>query len=360
MLAQRYDVDFLFFSAGHEWYWQPNHSVRTGEFRYTYLPSLQMTRRLGIIPSLATVLWHGNYEVVVKCINGRFALPVTYLIARLRGKPFVLWTGIWMTLQTPFHRLAFPFTRWIYRHADAIVVYGEHVKNYLTGLNVAAEKIFVAPHAVDNSTYRRPVYEWEKAALRSKLGLGNRHVVLYLGRLEKVKGIDYLISAFARLNRHDTVLLIAGDGSLRADFQALVWEHALQEQTRFTGYIPPEEAPLYYAIADLLVLPSITMPTGKETWGLVVNEAMNQGLPVVATEAVGAAAGGLVQSGVNGFVVPERDSTALAQAMQHILRDAKLQAEMRRNAREIIAGWNNERMIRGFQQAIEYASQRAG
>ena len=81
------------------------------------------------------------------------------------------------------------------------------------------------------------------------------------------------------------------------------------------GYVSPEEALTYYATADLFVLPSVTMPTGKEPWGLVVNEAMNQGLPVVATEAVGAAAGGLVQAGVNGFIVPERDSEALAQVI---------------------------------------------
>ena len=85
------------------------------------------------------------------------------------------------------------------------------------------------------------------------------------------------------------------------------------------------------------------MPTGKEPWGLVVNEAMNQGVPVVVTEAVGAAAGGLVQSGRNGFVVPERNSAALAQAIERILTDAKLRKEMSQNSRQIIAGWDNER-----------------
>ena len=100
------------------------------------------------------------------------------------------------------------------------------------------------------------------------------------------------------------------------------------------------------------------MPTGKETWGLVVNEAMNLGVPVVATHAVGAAAGGLVQSGVNGFVVPERDSKALSEAMGRILNDDGLRAEMSRNARRIIAGWDNERMVEGFQDAIEYVLNR--
>jgi glycosyltransferase involved in cell wall biosynthesis len=307
------------------------------------------------VPSLVTKLWRGNYDVFVKCINGRFALPATYLMARLRRKPFVLWTGIWMTLQTPFHRMAFPLTRWIYRHADAIVVYGEHVKKYLAQLNIAAEKIFVAAHAVDNSAYSRPVCEQEKAVLRGKFDLGKRKVLLYLGRLEETKGLDYLIEAFALLNSDDAILVMAGNGSLRPKLEGLVRKGGLENKTRFVGYVPPEDARAYYAIADLLVLPSVTTPTGKEPWGLVVNEAMNQGVPVIATDAVGAAAGGLVQSRVNGFVVPERDSPALAQAIEQILTDSKLRDEMSQNARRIIAEWDNDRMVSGFRQAIEYA-----
>jgi glycosyltransferase involved in cell wall biosynthesis len=78
----------------------------------------------------------------------------------------------------------------------------------------------------------------------------------------------------------------------------------------------------------------------------------------VATEVVGAAAGGLVQAGVNGLIVPERDSPALAQAIARILTDGELRERMGHNARRIIAEWDNERMVQGFQQAIEYALQR--
>jgi glycosyltransferase involved in cell wall biosynthesis len=353
-LAKVYNIEFFFYSAGNEWYWQQKHGVRAGNFRHTYLPAFELTRRIRVAPSLVTKLWRGNYDVYIKCINGRFALPVSYLIAKIRRRPFVLWTGIWMSLNTPFHRLVFPLTRWIYRHADAIVVYGEHVKRYLISLNIASEKVFVAAHAVDNSQYNRSICEEEKSALRSKLNIGNNKIVLYLGRLEEVKGLEYLIRAFALLKSDRAALVIVGDGSLRQKLTALL-ELGIQERVRFVGYAPPEEAPIYYATADLLVLPSVTTPNGKETWGLVVNEAMNQGVPVVATDAVGAAAGGLVQAGVNGFIVPERDSAALAQVIGRILADAGLRERLSQNARRIVAEWNNERMVKGFQQAIEYA-----
>src|SRR5581483_5817412 len=108
-------------------------------------------------------------------------------------------------------------------------------------------------------------------------------------------------------------------------------------------------------MATLFVLPSITVATGKELWGLEVNAAFNKRVQVVATDAVDAAAGGLVQDGVNGFVVAERDSAALAAAMRRILADPDLRARLSSAARATVAGWDNERMVRGFRDAIAFA-----
>lgn len=357
-LARYYDIDYHFFSAGDEWYWQQEHGVRVGDFHYEYLWGFRVGQTR-ITPTLPWKLLRGNYDVYIKCINGRLALPITYLVARLKRRPFVLWTGIWMRLRTPFHRLAFPLTRYIYHHSDAIVVYGEHVKRYLINEGVSAERIFVAAHAVDNDAYNREVTEEEKAALRRKLGIApDQKVVLYLGRLEEVKGLPHLLEAFASLSREDAVLLIAGTGSERKRLEQKAQELNIMSQTHFAGYVPPEETVPFYAIAWVYVLPSITTANSKELWGLVVNEAFNQGVPVIATDAVGAAAGGLVQDRINGFVVPERDSVAMAQALQRILDNPDLREQLGQNARRIIAGWDNERMVLGFRQAIEYVTGR--
>ncbi len=353
-LARYYNVDYYFFSAGDEWYWQQEHGVRTGDFQYEYLPGFRLGR-VRVTPTLPWKLWRGDYDIYIKCINGRFALPITYLIARLRRKPFVLWTGIWMRLRTLFHRLVFPFTRYVYTHADAIVAYGEHVKRYLISEGVPAERIFVAAHAVDNDAYNREIPKEEKVALRRKLGIAQgQKVVLYLGRLEEVKGLPYLLEAFASLQRNDAVLVLVGTGSERSRLEQLARKKDITDRVRFVGYVPPEQTRLFYALAYVYVLPSITTPYFKEPWGLVVNEAMNQGVPVIATDAVGAAAGGLVQKGINGFVVPEQDSAALAQVLRCILDDPDLRERLGRSARRIIAGWDNERMVMGFRQAIEY------
>jgi len=355
LLAERIDADFFFFSGGRESYWLPEHGVRQGRFHCEYLPGFQLGRTR-ISYSLPYKLLAGSHDLVVKCINGRFALPVTYLAARLRRRPFVLWTGIWMRLNSTFHRLLFPVVRYIYRHADAIVAYGDHVKRYLVTEGVPADRIFVAPHAVDNSQYGRVISASEKVALREKLGIRpEQKIVLYLGRLDRLKGLSYLMDAFASIRHIDAVLVLAGAGRDRTALEKLARNLHIEDRVRFPGYVPVEQSILYYAAASVLALPSVSTATWREPWGLVVNEAFNQSLPVIATDAVGAAAGGLVQNGVTGFIVPERNSAALGAALECILEDDELRQQLGRDARRRIEGWTQERMADRFEEAMAYA-----
>src|SRR5207248_2427309 len=98
---------------------------------------------------------------------------------------------------------------------------------------------------------------------------------------------------FSQISRPDAFLVLAGTGSEKEALAERAAGLKIAGRVRFAGYVPVESSPVYYALAEVLVLPSITVPTGKELWGLVVNKAFNQGVPVVATDAVGAAAGGL-------------------------------------------------------------------
>ncbi len=122
-----HDVEYYFFSAGKEWYWQQKNGVHTGNFHYEYLKGFYLGKTR-IVPDLAVKLLFGKYDVYIKCINGRFALPITFLIALRSKKPFILWTGNLDAISYSCRRLFFPITCFIYRDADAVVVYGEHVK----------------------------------------------------------------------------------------------------------------------------------------------------------------------------------------------------------------------------------------
>jgi glycosyltransferase involved in cell wall biosynthesis len=358
LLARDYDIDYYFFSDGGEWYWRREHGVRGGAFRHRYLPGFRLGNTR-ISPHLPLALLQGDYDVFVKCINGRFALPMTYALARLRRRPFVLWTGIWTRIDTAFHRLAFPLVRHVYRQADAVVAYGEHVRGYLEGEGVARPRIFLADQAVDNARYQRVVSAGEHAALRARLALeADQPVVLYVGRLTAVKGLRHLLEAFRAVTDPRAVLVLAGEGEDREALRALAQTLGLAGRVRFTGYVAPEATTAYYAIAQVAVLPSVTMPAGKELWGLVVNEAFNQGLPVIASDAVGAAAGGLLRHDVNGLVVPERDAPALAAALNRVLGQAEIRARLGRSARQTIEQWTPERMVAGFRAAIEHVHAR--
>lgn len=355
IFSQYYDIDYYFFSAGNDWYWQQQNGVHSGNFHYEYLHGVSIGRTR-ITPDLPFKLFGGSYDAYIKCINGRFALPITYLVSRLRKKPFILWTGIWMRLQTPGHLLMFPITRFIYRHADALVVYGEHVKKYLLSEGVREEHIFVTSHAVDNDAHSRLVGEEEKIAIIQNLNIPQgKMIILYLGRLEKAKGIHFLIDAFASLNRDDSILVFAGDGAHRNPLVNRAIEVGIIDRVRFAGYVKPEQTTSYYAVAYVCVLPSITTKTFKEPWGLVVNEAFNQGVPVIATDAVGAAAGGLVQDRLNGYIVKEGSADDLASALRMLLDNPQLRETMGKNARTIIAKWDNEHMVLGFRRALDYA-----
>lgn len=359
LLAERLDVQFLFFSRGQEWYWPRRYGVQRGDFPHEYLPGFNAAGTR-IVPSLPERLWRGDYDVIIKCINGRFALPASFLSARLRRRPFVLWTGVWKRLETSAHRLFHPLTRYIYRHADAVVVYGEHVRRFLVeSEGVAAERVFVAPHATDGEPYRRVVPEPARADLAASLGIPKGSmVVLYAGRLESAKGVDDLLQAFLELGPRNACLVYVGDGPRRGPLEAAVAEAGAASSVRFSSAVSPDAMPAHYALTDVLVLPSRTTATFKEPWGLVVNEAFYQGVPAITSDAVGAAAGGLVEDGATGLVVPERDVAALTRALQRMLDDGTLRHRLGAGARERVEQWSNERMVEGFIRAAESARSR--
>ena len=351
--ARMCPTEFYFYSDGGEWYWQKSHGVapKIG-FVHRTLRGFWWGRTR-VTPGLLPALLFGGYNVFIKCINGRFALPATYAVARLRRAPFILWTGVWQRLDTPFHRLLFPVTKFVYRHSDAIVAYGEHVKRYLISEGVDPARIFLAPQAVDNELYRRGVPAAEQRELRARLNLeSDSKVVLFLGRLEAGKGLEYLLAAFAETHHPKAVLVLCGAGSAEGNLRALAAKLGLQDRIRFTGHVPTSQAVLFYSVASVAVLPSVTTPTFKEPWGLTVNETFNQAVPVIATEAVGAAAGGLVRNGRNGLIVPERDAAALRNALETVLGSDELRNRLGRNAAADVLAFTQEGMAAGLRDAV--------
>jgi glycosyltransferase involved in cell wall biosynthesis len=293
----------------------------------------------------------GRYRAVISGIGGRVALPGAYAAARLRGVPFVLWATIWAHPRTPAHALSYLPTRHLYRAADAVATYGPHVSRYVERHRGARGGVVVAPQAVDVEHFAAPVAAAEQAAARKLAGAADAELlVLFAGRLVAEKGVETLLEAWrgAALGP-GARLALAGTGPLEHRVRQAIPEAVL------LGQVPAERLPALYAAADLLVLPSIRTATFTEPWGLVVNEAMLQGTPVIASDAVGAAAGGLVREGRNGLIVPAADVAALAAGLRALSGAGELRARLGAAAREDASKLTPAAWAHGMGRALQAA-----
>jgi len=354
LIAEKYDTLF-YFTGGHEAYWEKRNKVYLGNFRGEYLNGLRIGNRYKISWRLFSLFWT-PWDFMIKTIDDRFALPLCFMAAKMRRKPFILWAGLWHSPQSRIHRIFSIVTKFIYRWSDAIVVYGAHVRDYLIKLGIDEKKIFVAFHAMDNAQFSGNVPKERIQILRNELGLKQKKVILYVGRLEECKGLSYLAEALAKLPQNNFCMLFIGCGNQKEQLRTCCDQGGFEY--KFLDYVDNKKLFEYYAIADIFVLPSITTRDFKEPWGLVINEAMNQGCPIIATDAVGAAAGGLVENGQNGYIIPEKNSEALKEAIDKLLRNDERRVEMGRNASEKIKQWTQENMVLGFTNAIEHVQQK--
>ncbi len=337
LLAERHGVEVLCYGGGDR-YVPPWFSDLDAQLAAAPFPARRL-RGLGETLSIGR-----RYAAVVAPYAGGALLPTAYLGARRHRRPFVFWASVWHRPRSLTNDLALPVTRHIYRHADAVIAYGEHVRRFVAGIRGRDADVFVAPQAVEPELFARPVGDDEVRAFRAAHDLGDGPLVLYSGRLVAEKGIEVLMAAWPRVRGAATLVLI-GDGPLAGPAGAL-------PGARLLGALPRAELAVAYHAAQLTLLASIPTPRFREPWGLVCNEAMLQGRPVVATTAVGAVAGGLVADGETGLVVAPGDATALAAAIDRLLGDAGLRSRLGDAARGAAVAYTYEAMAAAFARAF--------
>ena len=225
-------------------------------------------------------------------------------------------------------------------------------KNYFISLGANSDDIFIVPN-VSNISVKNSDHE-NKDKIIEESDIKNKKVILYVGRLVKRKGVDYLIRAFAKLReeKEDIVLIIIGRGECKKELETLSKNLKVDEDIYFMGYVDDELLPAYYLLCNICVVPSITCGIG-DPWVFIVNEAMYFGKPIIATDAVGAAFD-MVKNGKNGFIVREKDVDALYSSMKSIFLDDKEETKMGLESRRIIEEkYRYENMVEGFKEAIE-------
>ena len=291
------------------------------------------------------------------CYLGRVKVPVKEL-RRLRPDVFVLEYDRWnlalgavagfALAQRVAFRVLPNFDAWskrtwwrelgksvLFKAVDGAKVPGPDGAALATRYGLARERTTVVTQSIDVAHYARSrdMPAEERSRRRETLGLSGC-VFLYVGRIWAGKGLDELFAAYRRVRavRDDISLLIVGDG---VDAERFLGQESATAGVRFAGFVQPADLPEWYAVCDVLVFPTHGDPNG-----LVVEEAMAAGLPVIVSDAAGDIRARVPES--VGRVVPVGDAEALAEAMQ-TLAEPSLRATMAGAASAWVAWKNDER-----------------
>jgi glycosyltransferase involved in cell wall biosynthesis len=242
----------------------------------------------------------------------------------------VLWNG--STARNLAKRLL--FATYMKRTYDLFLGVSSLTLDYLRAFGVPRERTGLFPYAVDVEEFRcrSALTPEDRAARRDRLGVpADAKLVLSLAKLNDREAPWDLLRAYARVDREDLWLVLAGGGPARGDLERFAREHGL-ERVRFPGYIPYPELPALYAAADLFV-----HPAREERWGVSVQEALACGLPAIASSRVGAGHD-LIEPGGNGFVYTYGNAEQLAALIGDAL--ALPCEQIQERSREILARWD--------------------
>ena len=221
---------------------------------------------------------------------------------------------------------------------DRIIAFSPHERDAMVRLYAAdASKVSLVPCGVDLSVFR-PL---DQKTVRNRLGLNGEKILLYVGRVEPLKGLDLLVETAAQMDSEDGVRMMvvgadANGGQEMDRVKQLAKERNLEDQIDFVGQVDHLELPLYYNAADVCVVPSY-----YESFGLVALESMACGTPVVATRVGGLST--IIQHGRTGYLKPWRCPDAFANSVEMLISSDSLQQSMGEAARQRAEamGWHN-------------------
>jgi glycosyltransferase involved in cell wall biosynthesis len=241
------------------------------------------------------------------------------------------------------------YLRRFYSQVDAFCYIGARAREHLLSHGVAARCMFFSPYSVDSAQFESQRQRFDRAAVRKEMGIaGNSIAILFSGKLIPRKAPLLLVQAIAKLKDPGRIsLIIIGDGELRRQVES-EGRALLGARLIMPGFVNQSELGRYFSAADLFVLPSIF-----ETWGLVVNEAMQFGLPAVVSRRVGCHQD-LVIEGKTGFTFESGDAAGLAGAIDQFFSATADRAKMGHAAHDHIALYSTERSVAGILDAMKY------
>jgi len=314
--------------------------------------------RLAADASIIRYLRRGQFDAV---FIHSYATPLSllaYLGALASGTPVLLRTE--SERLRPRHgwteALKELVLRPLFAVTAAVLVIGEANRRFYEHYGVSRGRQFLTPYSVDNEYFlaERGLFEPSRQERRRAHGWSDDVVVVgFSGKLIPLKRVDDLIDAVAELQREGlgVGLLVVGDGPSRTALEERARSHQLK-WTVFAGFRNQSELAASYVCMDAFVLPS-----RSETWGLVLNEAMLFGLPIIASSMVGAGED-LIEQGRNGYVVDVGDVQSLSDALRTLARSSEMRRSFGQRSHSIVQRYSHDVCVRGILEGLEYVTGR--
>jgi glycosyltransferase involved in cell wall biosynthesis len=354
MLSHHLDLIVYYYSgesSGIKWDLWP----RNYDYRYKTLPGISLKTSIGdqnLNLSIITELILNKPHVL---ILEDYTSPTTWFalaIAKLLKIPLIYWTEGVKEHKSVLGAITRPLRILFVKKSNAVVVPGRLSKNHVISLGANAEKVFIAPNAIDNELFiklsRR--YQLRKEELKGQLELKGKVVILYVGRLVEEKGVRSLLEAYGKLKSeiNGITLVIVGYGKLYNALQKLCRTKKIDDVI-FTGAVVDYKQVIrYYSMADVFVLPTL-----GDVWGFVINEAMACGLPIISTKACQAAME-MVQPNRNGLIVNEAEEEELYEALRNLVSSDELWSMGKKSLEIVRTNFDPNLMKEGFINAISY------
>lgn len=305
-------------------------------YKTVYLNGLRVQSDKFLCPGILTIIRQKFDYIIV----GGYSTPTSMLAIeymRLHKIPF--WIEADGGMISADGKLKYHIKHHFISSASAWLSSGKATTKYLIHYGAKQKSIFEYPFTSlqQSDILSEPLLPERKQNLRRKLGLTGNKVILSVGQFIPRKGFDILMRALACCPKAYQLYIVGAE----APQEYLTLRETLKlDNVHFVGFKTKNELKAYYQAADLFVL-----PTREDIWGLVINEAMANGLPIITTNKCVAGLE-LVENGVNGYIIPAEDAKALANKMQTILENQRQQDKMSKANLEKIKPYTIENMVK--------------
>jgi len=338
--------------------------------RFRYLPSKYELDRISI-PDVISRSRFGVFKVAIMClsffvftffeclkeqpdiIHGQWAFPggyFSFIIAKIfRKKSIISIHGAETPLLNKF-RIIRRLTIHSLNKSSKVIVNSNYTKDVYVKMGVNENKIIkINPipnflqHVSDNALLKK---------FKTNFTNEKSRIITFVGRLVERKGIEYLIKAVSETKTENIHLIIAGSGWLLNDLKKLTCTLELENKITFFENPSDEDLGKLYGITDVFVLPSIIDSKGEtEGLGLVILEAMNAGIPVVATSVGGIK--DIIKHEVNGLLVNQKDPKDIAKAIQRIISDEELKRKIVENSKKTVMEFTPSTIAQKYYEIYE-------